>query len=270
MMKSSQNAERLKQEILSISNPEKSKLMDELIELEGFAAMEFIQSLFLIDPFRRNPANEVLTIAAAYGVKKLRQLRAIESVEEFMFCPHCKSTLSKYEIIDPYSVGLKCANNHKFHIETQQNEFYEKNLKVDKDTSLQIAKEWLVNTEFRKNIQSQVAEILRKYVEQAETKGQRTGEPDILNNYCPVCSLALKEFKQDDVWVVGLKCANEHNFYSRNGLTYQNSTLKPDINEATFEFLINNYTDTEQTEQLPDQIVDLFKAIKEKIKNPIA
>jgi hypothetical protein len=72
----------------------------------------------------------------------------------------------------------------------------------------------------------------------------------------------LQEFKQDDVWVTGLKCTNEHIFYSRNGLTYENSTLKPDISEATYYVLINNYLDEEQTEHLPDQIATLFKAIK--------
>jgi hypothetical protein len=267
MMKNSQNIDRLKAEILSVSNPEKQKLMDELIELQGFAAMRFIQSLFLIDPFRRNPANEALIFAAAYGVKKLMRLRARESVEEFKFCPRCKSSLCKYEIIDPYSVGLKCSNNHKFHVETQQNDFYENNLRVDKDSNLEIAKEWLVNTAFRQNIQSQVAEILRKYVEQSEIKDEPTDESDLLDNYCPVCSLAFKEFKQDDVWVIGLTCANGHIFYSRNGLNYKNSTLKPDIDEATFEFLIDGYISPEQKDQLPDQILNLFKTIKGTIKN---
>jgi hypothetical protein len=261
-MTSAEKIDALKNQIVSDSNPEKRKLIDRLIELEGFDAMEFIQSLFMIDPLQRNPESKNLISVAAYGVKKLLQLRAAESIDEFKFCPHCKSPLNKYEIIDPYAVGFKCVNNHRFHVEIRQNEFYEKNLKVNKDNELEIAKEWLTNEDYRKNIHSQIAEILRKYIELKDLNNQ-IGDQNILDNSCPVCSFSLQEFKQDDVWVVGLKCANEHIFYSRNGLTYKNSTLKPDISEVTFYILIDNYLDEEQTEHLPDQIIALFKAMKE-------
>jgi hypothetical protein len=261
-MSTSQEIEQLKKQILSESNSEKQKLIEKLIEIEGFEAMPFIQSLFLIDPFHRNPENKNLISIAAYGVKKLLKLRAIESIDEFKFCPHCKSPLNKYEIIDPYSIGLKCPNNHRFHIEIQQNEFYEKNLKVNKDNYLEIAKEWLTNEDFRKNIHSQIAEILRRYVELHETNN-KYNERNILNNYCPVCSLSLQKFKQDDVWVEGLKCTNDHVFYSRNGLTYKNSTLITDIDKTKFEFLINSYLTGEQKEQLPNQIITLFTIMRE-------
>src|SRR5665213_1113812 len=87
---------------------------------------------------------------------------------------------NKYDIIDMFSVGLKCANNHKFHIEIRQNEFFEKNLKVNKDDSIEIAKEWLKNEDYRKNIHSQIAEILRKYIEMYETKNT-SNEQTLLN-----------------------------------------------------------------------------------------
>jgi hypothetical protein len=261
-MRGSQESKRLGKEILSESNSEKEKLIDKLIELEGFEAMPFIQSLFLVDPFQRNPETKKLISAAAYGVKKLLRLRAIESVDEFKFCPHCKSILYKCEIIDPYSVGLKCSNNHKFHVEIQQNEFHEKNLKANKDNNLEIAKEWLTNEDFRKNIHAQLAEILRKYIELNNLTSQLENQ-SISDNYCPVCSLDLQGFDQDDVWVKGLKCANEHIFYSRNGLSYNNSTLIPDISETGFYSLIRSYLSEDQKAQIPYQLITLFSSIKQ-------
>jgi len=259
-MTDTEKIDLLKKEILSDSNPEKEALLDNLIELEGFEAMQFIQSLFLIDPFQKSSAGKGLTMLAAYGVKKLLKLRAIESVNDFKYCPDCKSDLHKYEIIDRYSVGLKCLNNHKFHIDIQQNDFYEKSLTVNKNNNIEIAKEWLNNENYRKNINSQIAEVLRKFIESSDLASSPENQ-NILEKYCPVCSLSLKEFKQEDVWVKELKCTNDHIFHSRNGLSYNNSTLKPDIDKTQFQALIESYLNSDQKEQLPGQIAALFEEI---------
>jgi hypothetical protein len=78
--------------------------------------------------------------------------------------------------------------------------------------------------------------------------------------------LALEEFKQDDVWVQGLKCSNNHISYERNGLSYKLSNLKPDITKAGFDFLVKSYLKAEQRELLPDQIVTLLTSIVEERK----
>jgi len=261
-MNALEKTQELKKQILSGSDTGKEKLMDALIALEGFSSMEFIQSLFAVDPFHKNPENKNLISVAAYGIKRLLQLRAIESTNEFRFCPGCKSPLNRYDIADPYSVGLKCGNNHKFHVEIRQNEFFDKNLKVNKGGNIEVAKEWLTNEDYRKNVQSQVAEILRKYIEIHDTK-EIDDQQTVSYNYCPLCSLSLNKFKQDDVWVQGLKCRYGHSFYSRTGLSYKNASLKPDIDKTTFKWLIDSYSSPEQKEHLPDQLVSLFNDIKE-------
>jgi hypothetical protein len=252
--------EELKREILS--NPNQNGLIDKLIELEGFEAMQFFQSMVL-DPFQRDEGSEILASAAAYGVKRLLGIRALESVNDFKCCPVCKSALRKYDIPDLYSVGLKCSNDHRFHVDIKQNEFFEKDLAVNDENPVNIARVWLSNEDYRNSIHSQIAEILRKYIEINEFQQQQENQ-NTIENYCPVCSLKLKKFKQDDVWVQGLKCANKHIFYSRNGLSYKNSTLKPDISKADLYSLIEWYLNSEQKDHLPNQIVALFRTIMQE------
>ena len=250
--------EELKKEILS--SPNQHGLIDKLIELEGFEAMQFFQSMFLLDPFQRDEGSKILASAAAYGVKRLLSIRALESVDDFKFCPVCKSALHKYDTPDLYSVGLKCSNNHRFHVDIRQNEFFEKDRAVNDENTINIAKTWLSNEDYRKCIHSQIAEILRKYIEINDFPQQQENQ-NTSENYCPGCSLDLVEFEQDDVWVRGLECTNKHTFYSRNGLSYKNSTLKPDISKTDLYFLIDGYLNSEQKDHLPNQIVVLFRTI---------
>ena len=132
--------------------------------------------------------------------------------------------------------------------------------------AIDIAREWLTNNTLRKEYQNQVAEILRKYIDLNQANNN-CDEQNRQNNFCPICSLHLKEFEQDDVWVIGLKCSNNHIFYERDGLSYKLVQLKPDITKATFDFLVESYLRKEQSEHLPDQIVKLLKTISEAKKN---
>jgi len=264
-MNISQQIEQLKQNILSGMDTDKQKEVDMLIELEGMKSMDFFQSIFLKDPFHEEEGTLELHNVAGYGVRQLIELGARESKSDFRFCPFCASELSEYKIPDLYMIGLKCTNDHCFHIEVQQGECKDKKLYVDKHTTIAIAKEWLTNQNFRKEIQNQVAEILRKYIT-LKNSGDNQEDETQSNNFCPICRLSLEEFKQNDVWVQGLKCSNNHIFYERNGLSYKLSNLKPDITKASFDFLVTSYLKSEQREHLPDQIVILLRSIVEERK----
>jgi len=263
-MDTSQQIEQLKSDIISGHNSERQKLVDRLIELEGMDSMNFFQNIFLKYPLHKKEENYELHATAGYGVRQLIDLRARESKSDFRFCPCCASKLLEYEIIDPYMIGLHCENHHCFHIEVEQHgECKDKRLTVGKDSRIDVAKEWLTNANFRKELQNQVAEILRKFIDLNESNYTQE-EQDYSYNFCPVCSFALRESKQDDDdWTRGLRCTNNHIFHERNGLSYKLAELKPDITKADFDFLVKAYLDKEQRKYLPDQIVTLLTSIVE-------
>ena len=251
----------LKEKIINGHNPDKQKLVDRLIVLEGIKAMDFFQSIFLIDPYQQNKGSAELNNIAGYGVRQLIKLRATQSKSEFKFCPYCKLDLNEYELIDPYMIGFACKNHHRFHIEIiRDGQFTDKSLQSDKTSPLEIAKDWLTDKNLRKQVQNQLAEILRKYID-IQTSISNEEEKNQSFMYCPICTFDLKEFEQDDVWVVGLKCSNNHILYSRNGLSYDGAWLKTDISKDTFSFLIKSYLEEARSEHLPEQIAKLLTEI---------
>ena len=262
-MDTSQQIEQLKSDILSEYNSDKQKSVDKLIKLEGMKSMNFFQNIFIKYPLHKKEENYELHTAAGYGVRRLVELESIESIADFKFCPYCSSKLSEYEIIDPYMIGLQCENNHCFHVEVKEGECKDKTLEVGKNDTVEIAKEWLINKNFRKELQNQVAEILRKYIDICKS-GKKEEEENYSNNFCPVCGLELHESKEDDHdWTIGLKCFNNHIFNERGGLQYKLAHLKPDISRTTFDFLVEGYLEKEQRKYLPDQIVTLLTSIVE-------
>jgi hypothetical protein len=262
-MDTTKDIKQIQADILSAQNLDKQKLVDKLIELEGMNSMEFFQSIFLKDPFHKENGTFELHQVAGYGVRQLMNLRAGQSKSEFKFCPACKLPLDEYEILDPFMAGLRCKNNHCFHIEIAHGEFKNNALMANTTNNIEIATEWLTNTELRAEIQNQVAEILRKYIELSDSNYTDTEETNS-NKFCPICGLTLEEFKQDDVWVQGLKCSNGHQLYSRSGLSFNNATLTPDINKDTFSVLVKSYLEEEQRQHLPNQITQLLTEINEK------
>ena len=148
--------EQLKQIILSGQETNKEKSVDRLIELEGMKSMDFFQSIFLKNSFHREKETIELHNIAGYAVRQLMALRAKESKSDFKFCPFCASELFEYSILDPYMTGLKCPNNHCFHIEVQHGECKDKTLHTKNDKAIDIAREWLTNNTLRKEYQNQV------------------------------------------------------------------------------------------------------------------
>jgi|GEM_PF-4367125 len=257
-----QEIAELKENILKAANIDKQNLVDRLIELQGMASMEFFQGIFLMDPLQTKEGTAKLKDVAGYGVRQLIILQAILSKSEFKFCPFCKLGLKEYELIDPYLVGLKCENHHYFHIEMIKDGcFDDKSLQSDKTTSLEIAKDWLTDKNLRKQLQNQLAEVLRKYVNMQASVTVDEENHDVFN-FCPICGFPLEKFEQDDVWVEGLECPNKHVFYSRNGLSHNLTNLQPDITKKDFDFLLEGYLEEDQREYLPEQIIKLLTEMK--------
>lgn len=254
----------LKQAILTIGIPDKERLVDRLIELEGMGAMQFFQELFRVDPYQQHENSKELNNSAGYGVRQLIKLAATQSLSAFKFCPCCKTDLIEYELIDPYKMGLKCRNEHHFHIDIENEKSNNVDIKSDKNSLLELAGEWLTDKDLRNNLQSQLAEILRKYI---DLKTQNTVVEQKISafKYCPLCSSRLKKFKQDDIWVVGLKCKNGHELYLRNGLSYEGAQLEPDLSNENFIFLLNAYVD-DPGSRVPNQIIKLLSDIKKEMQ----
>ena len=144
--------EQLKQIILSGQETNKEKSVDRLIELEGMKSMDFFQSIFLKNSFHREKETIELHNIAGYAVRQLMALRAKESKSDFKFCPFCASELFEYSILDPYMTGLKCPNNHCFHIEVQHGECKDKTLHTKNDKRLILQENGLLTTLLERNI----------------------------------------------------------------------------------------------------------------------
>ncbi|HVS93702.1 MAG TPA: hypothetical protein VHE59_16805 [Mucilaginibacter sp.] len=254
----------LKENIVKIGFAGKEQLVDKLIDLEGMKAMSFFNEVFMIDPYQQDESSKELNNIAGYGVRQLLKLQAVLSMSDFKFCPCCMSDLMEHELLDIYMQGLRCSSDHYFHVDIDYAKSNDINVKSEKEYPLDIAKDWLTDKNLRNNLQNQLADILRKYIT-IKSSPDLTEQPNETFRYCPICANELTKFKQDDVWVEGLKCKNEHVFYSRNGLNYNGTQLTPDISEQNFKSLLDSYVQ-DQDIHVPGQILKLLNDIKQEIQ----
>ena len=150
-----------------------------------------------------------------------------QSIEPHCYCPDCGDVLVEISCEDPLTICLSCKSDHRFFIMPKAipvtlDQYKDIGLKLSainvpsSNNSIEsVASFWLLQTEHRDLLNSQLAEMLRAILDR--TRHNRKIREPLRFRWCPVCKSELLEFKQMDVWVQGLKCSNEHTFYLRGG-----------------------------------------------------
>lgn len=152
-----------------------------------------------------------------------------QPIESHCYCPDCGDVLAEISCEDPLTICLSCKSDHRFFIMPKtipftldQTKTYGIKLSAIKipassNNSIEsVASFWLLQTEHRDLLNSQLAEMLRTILDR--TRHNRKIRKPLHFRWCPICKSKLSEFKQMDVWVQGLKCSHEHTFYLRGGL----------------------------------------------------
>jgi hypothetical protein len=151
-----------------------------------------------------------------------------QPVESHCYCPDCGDVLAEISCEDPLTLCLACKSDHRFFIMPKA---IQVTLDQYKDIGIElsaikvpasscnsidsVASFWLLQTEHRDLLNSQLAEMLRAILDRTH-HNRKIREP-LHFRWCPICKSKLSEFEQMDVWVQGLKCSHEHTFYLRCG-----------------------------------------------------
>lgn len=141
------------------------------------------------------------------------------------FCPQCGHRSKPDRVFDVNAYGLICPNKHRFFIWKKHTDgcFSAKantlKLPEEKD-DLTVIRNWLRHRLLRSHLNDQLAYFLRRIYE-IEKLNYKLSSVNIRFNYCLLCGLDLAPFDQDDCWVVGVQCSNEHQFLLRAGAHFQ-------------------------------------------------
>lgn len=157
-----------------------------------------------------------------------------------------------------------CESGHKLNISHYEPykhyKVKRKDMTTGKTVKPEIIYEWLSNKKYRQYLTNQFCEFLRATYEHEKGEILNTVVHD--SNFCPICSLELNKFDVDDMWIVGLKCNNNHTWYSRNGIRLGNSkeSIRLDITENCMNELKDIYLkNNKYYKDLPTELVALFK-----------
>lgn len=189
----------------------------------------------------------------------------------FLHCPTCKSELHRLQLLDIFTQGLICENNHRFFIELQ-NPIGTETAKcasiigsTAKDNK-RIIKSWLTNFKLRSKLNSQLATMIRRIYEISESNKNITYEYNIFK-YCPFCVKPLENFEQSDAWVQGLRCSNAHEFLARTGegigFSYRKEhiCLVEEMSNTTLLILLKNWLKEKISSALRNQLHSQIKEI---------
>ena len=131
-------------------------------------------------------------------------------------CATCAAGLSWTESADPATGCLSCPSGHRYYRPGRPapSEATAQASRLELDTLAgaspeRVARFWLSDTRARAHLNSQLAELLRVFLE------QRCAESDFRLKYCPSCGSQLSGYEQPDIWVAGLRCPNGHDWAER-------------------------------------------------------
>jgi len=184
----------------------------------------------------------------------------LKKLIDLLRCPTCKYKLNPIQLIDIFLLGLVCDNNHRFFIELQSPLATEtvKCASIEGPTiknrdNLEIIRVWLTDFKFRSKLNNQLAIMIRRIYEISKDNLHIIYDYNIFK-YCPLCSMPLREFKQDDVWIKGLKCKNNHEFFERDGVGFSFDggyvNLKEEMADKVLYSLIKRWLKKEKNLQL--------------------
>lgn len=194
-----------------------------------------------------------------------------------LYCPTCKSKLKRKRLIDIFSQGLICKNNHHFFIELKEPSLTEsakcpfiKGPIFKKAEDVKLIKSWLTNFTYRSKLNGQLAVMIRRIYEIYTANLHIPNECDVFK-YCPLCAKSLKEFEQRDIWVQGLRCNEGHKFFDRLGslrFQYQGEDLilETEMSDEILHTLLKSWLKRDKVleTQLHRQIKSILINYKEK------
>jgi hypothetical protein len=171
-----------------------------------------------------------------------------------MYCPRCRSELAERAVLDPNLKGYVCKNGDAFY-ETlidqtggiPRADTIQPPLMND---DIQTLKFWLSDKDARKRLPNQLALACRRIVEIVEGN-LHVAAVDNPFAFCPTCGKTLARFDSDDLYMQGLRCANDHEFWWR-GSTVQyvargvRTNLSAELDDDFLRTLIAYYTSDDE------------------------
>ena len=122
-------------------------------------------------------------------------------------------------LLDPSLKGYACESDHIFY--TTLKEQFGGILTANTVQSLpntssevQVLKFWLTNLYARQRLPNQLALVCRRIIEIMENDHHVTKVENPFA-FCPICGDALSRFDSDDLYMQGLRCNNNHEFWWR-------------------------------------------------------
>jgi predicted RNA-binding Zn-ribbon protein involved in translation (DUF1610 family) len=199
--------------------------------------------------------------------------------EKFKYCPTCKGELKKREDCDVLISGLGCTNNHRFFVPLElvrppahRGEFLK--LTSNRSGRDEIAKDWLTDTDLRRHLNNQVAEVLRIFLEVRDSKydsakQNEASKKGALKRFCPKCGESVKSVGGDG-YSVDYRCTNDHKFSERGyRLTFLHDEqfadggylqLCLDIDYGTLRGLTQSFTTSKEEEKfIAPQVLGILK-----------
>jgi hypothetical protein len=135
-------------------------------------------------------------------------------------CPTCAGRLAVAPSVDPLTVCLSCAADHRFFVmpefdtQTRRGAITERFPELEGTPVEAVVTFWLTDARVRPALNEQLAELLRTVVD-----GRRLKDSPPFSR-CAICGEPLTLHEQPDIWVVGLQCKNTHRWASRGGLLF--------------------------------------------------
>ena len=86
--------------------------------------------------------------------------------------------------------------------------------KFNEKNASEIIEYWLTNEEARAKLNTQIAVMIRRIYE-ISTHKKHISKPVNAFTLCTICNNELRKYEQPDIWVVGKKCSQSHEFAER-------------------------------------------------------
>jgi hypothetical protein len=214
----------------------------------------------------------------------MRKAEPPQPLKPRCYCPDCGDSLAEISCEDPLTLCLACKSDHRFFImpkaiQVTLDQFKAIGIQLSAikvpasncNSIDSVASFWLLQTEHRDLLDSQLAEMLRAILDR--TRHNRTIQKPLHFHWCPVCKSKLLEFKQMDVWMRGLKCSQEHTFYLRGGwLSGSVSGVELVLTAEVTDSILNNFIkgwlkpNRELAPLLPHSIRQVFEQFSKILK----
>ena len=164
-----------------------------------------------------------------------------------IYCPTCTALLNRVDVVDIFRTAYKCENGHRYYVVTNQPNAEEskqapkiKSPTHPNSTDPEIIRFWLTDESARSTLNISLALMISRILEVIESEINIPKDTTKFE-YCTLCKGSLVGFDQDDCWVRGIKCHNDHKFYERGGTVHYHidseiQYLSEEMNDSVLDF----------------------------------